>query len=57
MLADRPYRCALPSRKAFEELHTRAGIFYDPAVVAAATSHRAEMLAIASTFADNTVGA
>lgn len=57
MLAERPWRHALPFNKAFEELHTRAGIFYDPAVVAAATSHREEMLAIASQFADGTVAA
>jgi len=57
MLSDRPYRTALAHEKAFEELHTHAGVFYDPALVAVAVSHKAEMLAIASTFADNTVAA
>lgn len=57
MLSDRPYRGALAHEKAFEELHTHAGIFYDPGVVAAALAQRAEMLAIAGRFADNTVAA
>jgi response regulator RpfG family c-di-GMP phosphodiesterase len=57
MLSDRPYRRALPHEKAFEELRTHAGIFYDPVVTGAADANREEMLAIASTFADDTVAA
>lgn len=55
MLSDRPYRRALAHEKAFEELRTHAGIFYDPGITEAAEARRDEMLAIASTFADNTV--
>lgn len=57
MLADRPYRRALTHEQAFEELHTRAGIAYDPGVIRVVLSLRAEMLAVASQFADNTVAA
>ncbi len=53
MLSDRPYRRALRHEKAFEEIHTHAGVFYDPVIAGAALSQRAEMLEIASTFADN----
>jgi two-component system, response regulator RpfG len=57
MLSDRPYRRALPHERAFEELRTHAGIFYDPVITAAAEASRDEMLGIASTFADDTVPA
>jgi response regulator RpfG family c-di-GMP phosphodiesterase len=54
MLSDRPYRRPLSYEKAFEELQSHAGIFYDPGVVRVALSLRAEMLAVASSYADNT---
>ena len=53
MLSDRPYRRALPHEKAFEEIHTHAGIFYDPVIAGAVHAQRAEMLEIASTFSDS----
>jgi putative two-component system response regulator len=55
MLSEKPYRHALPFEKAFEELHRQAGVFFDPAIVAAALSHREEMLAVASQFGDGMV--
>jgi putative two-component system response regulator len=57
MLSDRPYRRALSHEKAFAELGLHAGVRYDPVVVGAAETNRAEMLAIASTYADNTAAA
>jgi response regulator RpfG family c-di-GMP phosphodiesterase len=57
MLADRPFRRALAHEQAFDELHTRAGIFYDPGVIRVALGRRAEMLAVAAQFADNTAAA
>jgi putative two-component system response regulator len=53
MLSDRPYRRALPHEKAFSELGLFAGVRYDPVVVGAAEANRAQMLEIASSFADN----
>jgi putative two-component system response regulator len=52
MLSDRPYRRALRHEKAFEELRTHAGTFYDPVIAGVAEAHQAEMLGVASTFTD-----
>lgn len=53
MISERPYRHALSPDRAFEELHNHSGIFYDPAIVSVALAQRADMLAIASSFADS----